>query len=169
VGGLMAEIITSNGVVILVDEDDLERLSKFRWFTYKGKTNRTAYAARSDYTTGSRRQISMHRYILGASTHEEVDHINGDGLDNRKQNLRVCSTKENNRNKPRPKNNTTGYKGVSYHARDLVYCAYIRVDRKLKHLGSFKTAEDAALAYNKAALKYFGDFARLNQIGIILS
>lgn len=165
----MAEIITSNGVVILVDDDDFERLNKYVWFTYKGKTNKTAYAARGDYSSGKRKQISMHRFILNAQPGDRVDHKNRDGLDNRKHNLRLCSVKQNNRNKSKPRNNTSGYKGVSYHKRDCVYIAYIRVDGILLHLGSFKKAEDAAYAYNVAALKHYKEFACLNLLPITLN
>lgn len=92
-----------------------------------------------------------------------IDHINGQRDDNRIENLRLCRQSENGANSRTPKSNSTGYKGVSvaYGAR---YRAYINVNRRHIHLGIYSTSQAAARAYNEAALRYFGAFARLNQV-----
>ena len=95
---------------------------------------------------------------------EEVDHINGERTDNRWVNLRTCTTSQNQGNRKISKNNTSGYKGVSLNKRDSVWIACVEYKSKLIYLGGFNCKHEAALAYNKAAIKYFGEFAKLNII-----
>ena len=106
----------------------------------------------------------MHREILKCPKGLFIDHINRNGLDNRKNNLRVCSKSQNMMNTLIPKNNTSGYKGVSWSKRDKKWMAYIKIKNKFNNLGYFNIKEQAALAYNDAAKKYHGEFARLNKI-----
>ena len=91
-----------------------------------------------------------------------TDHINGDGLDNRKQNLRICTHAENLRNRRLGKNNTSGYKGVSWHKLHKLWYAHISHNKKLMSLGYFKDKEEAAKAYDRKAIELFGEFAKLN-------
>jgi hypothetical protein len=93
-----------------------------------------------------------------------VDHINGNTLDNRKLNLRICKNEENVRNQKLSKRNKTGYKGVSYNKRLEKFCATIRFKNKTICLGHFENKIDAAIAYNNSAIKYFGEFSKLNEI-----
>lgn len=99
-----------------------------------------------------------------------IDHINHNTLDNRKENLRLCSVNENNYNRKINKNNNSGYKGVHlarYNRKNKIYIYYrakIQTDNIEVSLGLFKTAKDAAIAYNEAAKKYHGEFAYLNPI-----
>ena len=104
----------------------------------------------------------MHRFILGARKGEIVDHRNGDGLDNRRDNLRLCVGKENQGNRRLSKNNKSGYKGVCLDNRRGQWVATIYKNRKPIYLGSFNSAIDAANAYDNAAIGYFGDFALTN-------
>lgn len=106
----------------------------------------------------------LHRLIMQPSKKEVVDHINGNPSDCRRANMRICTQKQNSYNTQIKKNNKTGYKGVSYSISRNLYEACICVDRKTRHLGRYKTAIEAAKAYNKAASYYFGDFARLNKL-----
>ena len=119
------------------------------------------------YFRDKRKKIifAVHRKVAGAPKNKDVDHINGNTLDNRKSNLRVCSRSQNNYNRGPKKNNKSGYKGVVFksdHWREKPWVAMIKTPGKYLHIGSFKTAEEAAMAYDAAALKYAGDFAWLN-------
>jgi hypothetical protein len=122
------------------------------------------YACRGERAGGKFRRILLHRLISGAPQGVIVDHIDGDRLNNRRENLRLCGNAENLRNRKTPKNNKTGYKGVSRDARRNKYQAIIKAENKKHYLGSFDTPEKAALAYNAAAIRLHGEFARLNSI-----
>lgn len=156
----------SNGYTAIVDDEDFERVSRYKW-SYKPVSGK-GYAARKAYYGGGRKNpiretIQLHRFIMGANDRKVVvDHINGDGLDNRRSNLRLCTQAENMRNSAIYSCNKTGYKGVHFNKRDGKYQANIRVNKKLLFLGYFDDALQAAKAYNNAAAQYFGEFARPN-------
>ena len=155
------EIELTSGEIALVDDSDFENLIKFSWRA--AGTGKTKYAIRQYGTGRKRKTIRMHRQLLNITeTYRFVDHINGNGLDNRRENLRICFHKENMRNMSLSVKNTTGYKGVHFYKRVGVFQAYIYVNYKKKHLGTFLTAKDAAITYNKAAKNLHGKFARLN-------
>jgi len=137
-----------------VDTADYEDLARYRW----------VYMTRgyAEATINGKRTL-LHRYLMKPEGRKEVDHINNDRLDNRRINLRIATRAENARNVSRGKSNTSGYKGV-HHIKGLnSYRAVIWVDNKRVHLGYFKSIEDAAKAYNEAAEKYHGDYAKLNK------
>jgi hypothetical protein len=94
----------------------------------------------------------------------DTDHINGDGLDNRRDNLRVCNCAQNQRNRGKQNNNQSGLKGVSWHKKGKKWITQLKLNKKNIYLGLFKNKERAAVAYNEAATKYHGEFARLNEI-----
>ncbi len=104
----------------------------------------------------------MHRVIKGAKAGQSVDHVNGNGLDNRRSNLRLCAHAENLRNRKIHKNNKSGFKGVRKRKESSLWRAEIRSNHKFYFLGNFHSAEEAAHAYDAAALKLHGEFARLN-------
>ena len=112
--------------------------------------------------TGKRVAIYMHMEILGDCDGREIDHINGDKLDNRRSNLRFCTRSQNSMNHVLQSNNTSGYKGVWLRATTHHWQAEIMINQKHIRLGAFLSAEDAARAYDRAARKYFGEFAKLN-------
>lgn len=142
----------------MVDKEDAEILLSHTWtITAHG------YAIRSFTSEGKRKYTYLHREVLNFPT-GLVDHINMDKLDNRKENLRVCTKAENARNSSKSKNNTSGYKGVYLNKRTNSWMAAIIVNRKQLHLGYFKNKLDAALAYNEAALIHHGEYARLNEV-----
>lgn len=152
----MKEIELSRGQMALVDDEDFDWLSQWKW-SYAP----VGYAVRRY----EGKIILMHRLIMDAPKGKRVDHINMNGIDNRRINLRICSHRENLLNRGKQRNNTTGYKGVSYCSRIDKWRASIRDDNARDlHLGYFKTPEEAALAYNISALKYHGEFAHLNQV-----
>lgn len=143
---------------VIVDAEDYEKFNVFKWYYSVG------YANRDTRTKDGGRVISMHRELMNAGDNEMVDHINGNTLDNRKENLRFCTKSTNAMNRGIPSNNKTGYKGVHYYKAYKNYQAYISCNKKRINLGYFKTAEEAAIAYNNAALLYHGEFAKLNVI-----
>lgn len=158
----MAEIQTFNGHSVLVDDSDYEYLSQWNWSKAKG-----GYVIRCQYIgyfNGKRKNkvIYMHRVVNQTPEGMETDHINGDKLDNRKANLRSASRSNNAINKPKQANNTSGYKGVYWNKQSKKWLAAIKVNNKQIHIGLFPAIEDAATAYNLAALKYFGEFAVFN-------
>jgi hypothetical protein len=152
----MKEITLTQGKVALVDDEDFEELIKFKWCVYKNRS--TDYASHRY----KNRSISMHRTILKANLGEFVDHKDGNGLNNQKSNLRICTMNGNMQNRKRYKNNTTGFKGVYFNKDRKKYRAQIRVDGKRICIGGFKTPIEAAQAYDSAAIKLHGEFAVTN-------
>ncbi|MGC4375768.1 AP2 domain-containing protein [Fictibacillus sp. Mic-4] len=150
------EIPLTKGKVAIVDEEDYEKLSRYKWFTHG-----EGYAARAIWKP-KRGIILLHRQIIGAKAGEIVDHINGDRLDNRKKNLRISDYKGNARNTVQRKKN--GYKGVYRTRNNQRWRACISTGGKQIHIGTFDCEIEAALAYNKKALELFGEFARINEI-----
>jgi hypothetical protein len=156
------EITLTQGKVTVVDDEDYERLSQWKWLLHKG-----GYAARSVYRPGQNpKTIFLHHLILTPPPGMLVDHINGDKLDNRRANLRACNHAENIRNsrKRQDGSRTSPYKGVRYSAQWKSWQAYIRHDGKPCSLGSFTSEIAAAHAYNHAAKEFYGEFARLNDV-----
>jgi hypothetical protein len=158
-------LTTANNVNFTIDDEDYEKLKSYRWVAELHCRSRKPYIIRIDKHSSPARKY-LHREVLGlpSGKYFQVDHINGDPSDNRKSNLRICEYGAQNAiNRPKQKNNTSGFKGVFLRSPG-VYRAAIRVNQKLLHLGQFKTAEEAAICYNEAATKYFGEFAYLNVI-----
>lgn len=116
------------------------------------------------YAVSSTPVLKLHRVVAGANIGEVVDHTNGDPLDNRKCNLRLCSQSENSKNQKLRTNNTTGYKGVYFMASANKYTAKVKNNYISYHIGLFDTAKEAAQAYNEKALQLHGKFARLNEL-----
>ena len=148
----------------IVDPADFYRLNSFYWLTC-GK-NGNLYAARLIRTpTGRLNTILMHKEIISAPPGLVVDHINTDSLDNRKANLRLATHSQNSCNSRRDKSNTLSrYRGVSFSKRKQKWFAAIRANGKKIWLGYFDNEIDAARAYDNAAKRYHGEFARLNFI-----
>ena len=152
----MKEIELTQGQVALVDDEDYERLSQWKlWCALK--RGRTFYAGRSGTRkNGKRYVIHMHREILRLQPGDgEVDHINHNGLDNRRSNLRVVSHKINSRNRRKHKCNTSGYNGVVWEKKSKKWRARIDMDRKNIHLGLFNNIDDAVKARAKGELEYW--------------
>tara|TARA_R100001530_G_scaffold129889_1_gene100468 strand:+ start:342 stop:833 length:492 start_codon:yes stop_codon:yes gene_type:complete len=151
------EIELINGKKTIVDLCDYDELSGYKWYEIERK--HTSHVARWD----GKKHIYMHRQIMNPKDDELIDHVNHNGLDNRRSNLRVCTRKENSRNCV-SRIGKSKYKGVSWHKASKLWHARIMVDRKSKNLGYFKNEEDAGRAYNNAVVKFFGQFAYPNQI-----
>lgn len=152
----MKYIELTQGKYAIVNDEDYEFLNKFSWCYAAGY-------AKTDAGWGYGR-IYMHQMIMKPQRGDDTDHINHNKLDNRRENLRICTRSQNKQNQPKRADNTSGYKGVSWDKKYGKYKAYIKADGVLKHLGMYYKTEDAARAYNRAAKIYFGDFACLNDI-----
>lgn len=141
---------------VLIDDEDISLFESHTWHLHKG------YVCTN---IKKKSTVPFHRLVLNANNSKHhVDHKNGNTLDNRKSNLRFATIAENARNRPFQKNNKTGYKGVYPRKDASTFRAQIRYQGKKYGLGSYKTAKEAALAYNNAAVKFYGEFAWLNPI-----
>jgi hypothetical protein len=152
----MKTIPLTNGGFTLVDDEDFDSLSRFKWRQDRGYVWRFSTVAEGM----RKRRVVMHRVITNAPDGMLVDHANRDKLDNRKANLRVCTETENHHNQHRdPSKKKSAYKGVSPN-RGATWRARITVNKTLIHLGTFVNQVDAAKAYDKAAIEFFGEYAR---------
>ena len=164
----MRTIPLTQGKYAIVDDEDYEDLRKWKWHLDNRYSRvETFYAKRTIYPNGKPRALLMHRYLIKPSNGMFVDHINGNGLDNRRCNLRVVNRSQNGMNLHRIVKNKVGgckFKGVSFHTRDRQWIAKIGCGGKQHWLGAFENQEDAAICYNVAAQLFFGEFARLNDV-----
>jgi hypothetical protein len=143
----------------VVDEEDYAFLSQWTWYPYVRSNG--VYVGRRVRDNGRQKTIYLHRLLLNAPKGIEVDHINGNPLDNRKSNIRLCTRSQNNQNIKKTKGKIP-YKGVS-EKRDG-YQVSVAKNGKRHWVGSFKTIKEAALAYNKKATELFGEFASVNEV-----
>lgn len=159
----MREIPLTQGKFALVDDEDYDRLVAMgKWYFRHGYAVKNIYERINGKKTW--RNVHMHRVVANTPFGMFTDHINRNGLDNRKVNLRFCTFEENMRNKIKYSNNTSDYKGVTWHKGTKKWHAQLQIKNKRLHLGDFICKHEAARAYNAAALKHHGQFARLNEI-----
>jgi hypothetical protein len=173
----MPKIKLTNGLFAQVDEEDVDLVSKKSSVYPYQKTSDLVWRCKEDQwgckyaitmirvSKDKWKSVRMHRWILGLTNPTQiVDHKNGDGLDNRRANLRLCTTQTNAMNqRAGRKNKTSRYKGVSKH-KDGGWSALICHNYKSQYLGYFKSEIDAARAYDRKALELFGEFARINGV-----
>jgi hypothetical protein len=151
------EIVLNGGNVLIIDDADYEYVSKHVWRVSKGR------AIRREYFGGKCKAIYLHRDLLNPPENLVVDHINGNALDNRRENLRICTHSQNSRNKRKPVNgNKSRFKGVM--PQKGKYTVIIKREGKAYCGGTYETEIEAAIAYNNLAKELFGEFARLNEI-----
>lgn len=157
----MAQIPLTQGLCAVIDDADLPLVSGRNWHAVAaGSPIGKFYAARGEWTGGRMRRVYMHRLIAEAKQGEQVDHINADGLDNRRCNLRLATQSQNNANSAPWKAPASGYRGVYKERRR--WAAAISVCGQMVRLGSFLCPIEAARAYDAAAKSHYGEFARLN-------
>jgi hypothetical protein len=154
------EIPLTQGKVALVDDDRFEELNAFKWYASYDGWN--WYASRSDHSNGGQRTVLMHRQVMGLQRGDkrQVDHKDGDGLNNMLDKLRIATNQQNTFNQRRNKNNQSGFKGASWQKHKKKWLAQIMINGKTKFLGLFDTPEAAHAAYLRAAHELHGDFAR---------
>lgn len=169
----MKQIQLTKGKFALVDDEDFEWLNQWKWCVQGQNSGSNFYAKRAvrkkivheSENYFSMKMISMHRFIFGIKDiNIVIDHIDGNGLNNQKSNLRPCTQTQNLYNRRSKGTKTSVYKGVSQRGISNQWRAYIHVKDKVLHLGTFGSEIDAAASYNIAALKYHGEFANLNKI-----
>lgn len=163
----MKTIILTQNKETLVDDEDYEFLTQWKWYAWR--CGRTYYAIRNDYSVkGKPSSVRMHRLLMNPLKGQSIDHLNHDGLDNRRSNLRIVRHLENamNRNKS-IKYTSSFYKGVSKYIRNenVLWRSRIGLYGKKISLGIYTTQVEAAEAYNRKAEELFGEFAELNKIG----
>jgi hypothetical protein len=164
-GIFVKEIKLTQGKVALVDDTDYEWLNQWRW--YARKNNNAWYASRHSARDENNKQstILMHRVILGVTDPKvQIDHDDTNGLNNQRYNLREASHSQNQHNQRIKAGGTSKYKGVSWNERQKKWKVSIRKNKVQIHVGCFCDEIDAAIAYNKAAIIYHGEFARLNDL-----
>lgn len=156
---MTAEIPLSRGLVAFVDDEDYDLvIGAGKWSA--SVKDHTAYAIRmARRDDGRPTTVRLHNFLTGWRF---VDHVDGDGLNNQRGNLRPATQALNARNVPKPASNTSGFKGVTWHKAAEKWAAQIHVDGRHLHLGLFLSPHEAARTYDAAAVEYFGAFARLN-------
>lgn len=148
----------------IIDDEDYEKVSKHSWQVLKRPTKykNKKYVRSTFYFKNNQKTMLLHRFVLNAPNDLQVDHINGDTLDNRKENLRLCTHNQNQMNQKIQIRNKYGYKGIKTHGDKWV--ARIGKDGKGIYIGIYGTKEEAAIAYNKKSIELFGEYANLNKV-----
>lgn len=153
----MIVVPLTKGYVAYIDDCDAQRVSYHSWCVQTGNAKPYAKSMINNEST------LLHRFILGLTVYDpEVDHKDRNGLNCTRENMRLCTPTQNRMNTGLRRNNTTGYKGVSYHKANRKYTAYIAINGKRQYIGSYDDSISAALAYDQKAREHFGLFAHLN-------
>ena len=155
------ELPLTQGFTCIIDADDFPEISKHHWCYDKGYAMRTIYVG-----GGKTKCLYLHVHILGKKSGLEIDHINGNRLDNRKINLRHVTRRQNIHNKVSNRNSSSKHKGVYWHSKDKKWVSQIKIDGRKFHLGTYATESDAAWVYNVWAESLFGKYARLNALEV---
>jgi len=157
----MKKIKLTKGKCAIVDDADYEELSKYKW--HANVSRRTSYASRVIKRNGKETKIQMHREILGLGNPRIfVDHKDGNGLNNQRDNLRTCTPKENTLNRRSREGRASKYKGVWWDKRKKKWAVTIGINNRSNWLGVFDNEDEAAIVYDNAALKHYGAFAFVN-------
>ena len=149
-----------DGSSFLIDTSDLLQVSEYTWF-YGKRGYPVAHTSRK--SPEGHKVFPLHRLLMRPDEGSDVDHISGDKLDNRRGNLRICSHQQNMFNQKMRCTNSSGYYGVSRSSKTGKFEAYLHIDGRKKYLGTYDSAEQAAVARDAAAVRFFGDYARLNK------
>lgn len=157
------QIPLTKGKECLIDDRDFESVSSYKWFLVQGSKS-NFYAGRNIYEKGKKITLLMHRYLMNPARGMSVDHIDGNGLNNQRINLRICTHQENIWNAKKNKNGTSSkFKGVHFHKKTGKFRSQMRFGSKRIEIGLFDSPEKAAKAYDLKAMEIRGGFAKLNQ------
>jgi len=151
-----------DGRTVLMDDEDYAQIFLRHGGWWLWQIGRNSYVRRQVMLNGKRRNVSLHRLVMGATPGQMVDHINGNGLDNRRQNLRFVTSAQNNRNRRVKVGSTSRFKGVSHRRDRGTWRAMITVDGRQISLGCFSDEVEAAFAYDTASLQHHGDYGSRN-------
>lgn len=164
------EIMLTQGEVTLVDDEDFKWLNQWKWCAQKSL--HTSYACRTIYIRAkyskkipkrrTTKNVHIHRLIMRFPKGLQIDHIDGDGLNNQRTNLRICTSAQNHMNKRKISDMTSIYKGVSKSGTNKKWYATIGFEGKTIWLGGYETEQEASLIYDAKALELYGQFATLN-------
>ncbi|MBN2020720.1 MAG: hypothetical protein JW749_10915 [Sedimentisphaerales bacterium] len=160
-GYTFRRIYIDDGKYAIVDEQDYYTYCKYKWIL-SGYGNNWYAVGSMKIDSKRTKLVALHRLIMNAPKGILVDHQNGNGLDNLRVNLRLATYSQNNINRPKKANTSSKYRGVCFEKSCQEWGVFIRVNGKQKRIGRFKNEIEAARAYDRAALKYHGEFARLN-------
>jgi len=159
----MKEVLLTRGMVALVDDADFDFLSKHSWCYRIGRNRRTGYAESNISINGEWTRVLMHRYIMDADRKVEIDHRDGNGLNNQRANLRIATHSQNLHNShPHRRPKTSKYKGVCWHKAMKKWHAQIRINGRAISIGFFDSQEDAARAYDATSRLHCGEFSKQN-------
>lgn len=142
----------------IVDEQDFDKIKDYKWSSIFCGKAKSPYAVSSHFG----KIVYMHRIVMGAKSDQFVDHIDGNGLNNSRENLRFATNSQNNMNQSKRLDNTSGHKGISWCPDREKYQVYINIDRKRKSLGRYKTLEEAIYVRDRAVKSHYGEYAREN-------
>lgn len=161
------EIPLTRGHVAIVDDEDYADISRFKWCAHTSKrrdgTVKTVYAKRNFVDVNRKRiTVLMHREIARVPKNMQVDHVDGNGLNNTRANLRACTNMENQNNQRPKRVGSSMFKGVSWLKENQKWRAQIRINGKTRHVGLYATETEAAMAYDGAAIRWLGPFAHTN-------
>jgi hypothetical protein len=165
IDGDVAYVPLTKGYTAVIDADDVPLVAEWNWSAQVFKRQRdgsiyTVYAHRQQIVGTKKGALYLHRVIAGTPADMHTDHIDGDGLNNRRSNLRVVTRTQNMQNRRVCRTSATGLKGVFWHKRDCKWYAQIKAGGKKRHLGCFETKADAAEAYAAASAELHGEFGR---------
>lgn len=155
-------ILLTKGETAIIDDVDFSEISKYKWCLHETAGKKYAKRAVSQQIVGKKHKTKlMHQQIIKPSKRFQIDHINGNGLDNRRENLRIVTHQQNLMNQIKTRG-TSQFKGVTWDKLRVKWNAKIKLNRKTINLGRFDSEQEAALAYDKAAKNLFGEYAKLN-------